>query len=282
MNNRLFAALCACALAASTAGCSVVESAIYGGVNSAASSAGQSAGQNIGNEAGNRAGNAAINAAGGPTAPVSANPNLSALNARMTMVYTQIIFSMAFNSGGYAVSGNDFKPGQFVRYSIASEDRKGSTLERAYLGDDAEGNQWWKVKMVNPEKPGDTVILEALLSPKDQKLQRLRGQFPGETEGKEMAVTEGSGYVPPTRLTKGSIEGATKGVENVTVPAGSFSCKHVVFGDIGSTHEWWLSDKVPGGTVKESTKGNGGSQAHTLELLAFGNDAKSELGTKLK
>ena len=126
MNNRLFGALFACALATTLAGCSLVESAIYGGVNSAASSAGQSAGQTVGNEAGNRAGNAAINAAGGPTVPVSANPNLSALTARMTMLYTQVIFSMAFNSGGYAVSGNDFKAGQFVRYSIASEDRKGS------------------------------------------------------------------------------------------------------------------------------------------------------------
>ena len=282
MTNRLFAALCACALAASSAGCSIIETVISGGVSSAASSAGSSAGQTVGNEAGNRAGNAAVNAAGGPTAPVSANPNLAALNQRVSMMYTQIIFSLAFNSGGYAISSNEFKPGQFVRYTIASESNGGSTIERAYLGDDASGNQWWKVKLVNPSKDNETVILEALLSPKDQTLQRLRGQFPGETEGKEMPVTENQGYLPPTKLTKGSIEGATKGVENVTVPSGSFSCKHVVFGDIGTTHEWWLSDKVPGGTVKESTKGNGGSHAHTLELLAFGNDAKSELGTKLK
>jgi len=285
MTNRSLAALCACALAAALNGCSLLETAVYGGANSAASSAGQSAGQTVGNEAGNRAGNAAVNAAGGPTAPVSgnpnANPNLAAINGRMSMMYTQVIFSLAFNSGGYAIGSSDFKPGQYVRYSIVSNDHGGSTIERAYLGDDADGNQWWKVKMVNAGK-GDTVILEALLSPKDQKLQRLRGQFPGETEGKEMPVTEGSGYVPPTKLTKGSIDGATKGVENVSVPAGAFSAKHVVFGDIGQTHEWWLSDKVPGGTVKESTKGNGGSQAHTLELVAFGNDAKSELGTKLK
>jgi hypothetical protein len=281
MTNRLIAALCACALAA-TAGCSLVETAISGGISSAASSAGSSAGQTVGNEAGNRAGNAAVNAAGGPTAPVAANPNLAALNGRMTMMYTQIIFSLAFSSGGYAIGSNDFKPGQYVRYRVIGE-HDGVTIERGYLGDDAEGNQWWKVKMINPEKPADTVILEALLSPKDQKLQRLRGKFPSDTEGKEMPVTENQGYIPPTRLTKGSIDGATKGVETVTVPAGTFpGAKHVVFGDLGQTHEWWLADKVPGGTVKESTKGNGGSQAHTLELVAYGNDAQSELGTKLK
>jgi hypothetical protein len=253
-------------------------------MSSAASSAGSSAGQTVGNEAGNRAGNAAVNAAGGPTAPVAANPNMAALNARMGMMYTQIIFSLAFNSGGYAISSNDFKPGQYVRYSIASNDRAGSTIERAYLGDDAEGNQWWKVKMVNPSKADETVILEALLSPKEQKLQRLRGMFPSDTEGKEMPVTENQGYVPPTRLTKGSIDGATKGVETVTVPAGTFpGTKHVVFGDLGQTHEWWLSDQVPGGAVKESGTASGGSHGgYTKELVAYGNDAKSELGTKLK
>ena len=97
-----------------------------------------------------------------------------------------------------------------------------------------------------------------------------------------MAVSENASYVPPTRLSKKSIEGATTGVESVTVPAGTFKARHVVFGDVGSTHEWWLDDKVPGGTVKESTKGHGGGNAHVLELVAFGVDSKSELGTKLK
>jgi hypothetical protein len=283
MNNRLFAVVCACALAGNLAGCSLVQDAIYGGASSATNSAANTAGQNVGNEVGNRAGNAAVNSMGGPTQPNAAGPNLSALNAQLTVFYTQFIFSMAFSSGGYAVGSTLFKPGEYVRYNAVSERTSNATIERAYLGDDAEGNQWWKVKFVNPDKNNDTVIMEALLSPKDQKLVRLRGQFPGDQGPKEMPVTENTGYVPPTKLTKQSIEGATVGTESVSVPAGTFgAARHVVFGGMGGNHEWWLDDKVPGGVVKQSTSASGSGRAHTLELVAYGGGAGSELGTKLK
>jgi hypothetical protein len=198
------------------------------------------------------------------------------------------MFTLAFSSGGYAVAAGDFKPGQFVRFTLPKNgDEGGGAIERAYLGDDSEGNQWWKVKFTDGKK-GETTILEALLSPKDNKMLRLRGKFPQDAEGKEMAVTENSTYVPPTRLSKKSVEGATKGVESVTVPAGTFRARHVVFGDAASTHEWWLDDKVPGGSVKQVTKGGHGGGAagdrnnFVLELQAYGTDAKSELGTELK
>ena len=283
--RRLLFALCACALAATSSGCSIATDMLYGTASSAASSTASSTGNTVGNEAGNRAGNAIVNSMGGPTSPVSANPNLGALNQQMMMMYTQVIFSMAFGSGGYSVGTGDYKPGQYARFSFPKQgggEDEGGTLERGYLGEDGEGNQWWKVKMVSGKK-ADTVILEALLSPKDSKMLRLRGKFPQDTEGKEMAVSENASYVPPTRLSKKSIEGATTGVESVTVPAGTFKARHVVFGDVGSTHEWWLDDKIPGGTVKELTKASGGSgQGYLLELVASGSDAASELGTKLK
>jgi hypothetical protein len=217
-----------------------------------------------------------------------------ALFAQMTMFYTQFMFSMAFGSGGFAIGSSDFKPGQYVRFQVPGQgESKGSgrasgSIERAYLGDDGEGNQWWKVKFVGDDKK-EAVILEALLSPKDGKMLRLRGKFPQEPEGREMAVTENSTYVPPTRLSPKSVEGATKGVESVTVPAGTFNARHVVFGDGLSTFEWWLADKVPGGTVKQLGRGGGPGQAGSgrggefvLELVAFGGDAQTELGTKLR
>jgi hypothetical protein len=212
-----------------------------------------------------------------------------ALFAQMTMFYTQFMFSMAFGSGGFAIGSSDFKPGQYVRFQVPSPgESKGSgrtsgSIERAYLGDDAEGNQWWKVKFVGDEKK-EAVILEALLSPKDGKMLRLRGKFPQDAEGREMVVAENSTYVPPTRLSPKSVEGATKGVESVTVPAGTFNARHVVFGDGVSTFEWWLADKVPGGTVKQMGRGGGGERGgeYVLELVAFGSDAQTELGTKLR
>ena len=47
---------------------------------------------------------------------------------------------------------------------------------------------------------------------------------------------------------------APVGPHIVTGPAGSFSARHVVFGGLGGTNEWWLDDKVPGGTVKQLLK----------------------------
>ena len=291
--RRLLFLLCACALICNT-GCLIREyitEAAGSAAGSAANSAGSSAGNAIGNEAGNRAGNAAVNSMGGPSQPVSQNPRLAGMtqqmNQQVMMFYTQFIFSMAFGSGGYSIGTGDFKPGQYARFNFPKGqggDDGGGTMERAYLGDDGEGNQWWKVKMVNSKK-GETIILEALLSPKDNKMLRLRGKFPQDDAGKEMAVSENASYVPPTRLSKKSIEGATTGVESVTVPAGTFQARHVVFGDVGTTHEWWLADSVPGGTVKELTKASNNSGGHgmyELDLVASGSDAATELGTKLK
>ena len=284
--RRLLFVLCATALVCNS-GCLIREyiaEAAGSAASSAGSSAGSAAGNTVGNEAGNLAGNAAINSMGGPTQPVSANPRMQMMNQQVMMFYTQFIFSMAFGSGGYSIGTGDFKPGQYARFTLPSDsggEAEGGTLERAYLGDDGEGNQWWKVKMVNP-KNGETIILEALLSPKDNKMLRLRGKFPQDDAGKEMAVSENASYVPPTRLSKKSIEGATTGVESVTVPAGTFRARHVVFGDVGSTHEWWLDDKVPGGTVKELTKVSGGRGQYQLDLVASGSDAATELGTKLR
>jgi hypothetical protein len=288
VTRRLLFTLSAALLAASTGGCSIVQDSIYG----AGHSAGTSAGSTVGTEAGNRAGNSAVNSMGGPTQPVSTPAaggygagygGGGAMPPQAMMFYTQYIFTLAFSSGGYSVGNGNFTPGQYARFSLPSRngDGKSGQIERAYLGDDSEGNQWWKVKFTDPKK-GDTTILEALLSPKDNKMLRLRGKFPQDAEGKEMAVTENAAYTPPTRLSAKSIEGATKGVENVTVPAGSFSARHVVFGDAASTHEWWLSDQVPGGTVKQLSKGGSERNSFSLELLAFGGDAKTELGTQLK
>jgi hypothetical protein len=87
--------------------------------------------------------------------------------------------------------------------------------------------------------------------------------------------------VPPTTLTDESVAGATVGAESVTVPAGSFSARHVVYAYGNGTQEWWLVEGVPGGLVKQSLKGSKedkGRSQYTIDLAAKGNDAKDELG----
>ncbi|MBS2020986.1 MAG: hypothetical protein JST92_01135, partial [Deltaproteobacteria bacterium] len=110
-----------------------------------------------------------------------------------------------------------------------------------------------------------------------------RGKFPNDTEGHEMAVTDNATYRPPQRLSKQSIEGATVGSEAVTVPAGSFNAKKVVFGDMAQSHTWYIVDSVPGGTVKQTAgaaQGGDGKHHMVMELAAYGNNATSELGVK--
>ena len=201
--------------------------------------------------------------------------------------YTSYLFGMAFGAGGYEVAQKDLEPGEWTRFTLTS-DPKDSWMERAYLGPDESGNQWWRVKYYDGES-GDTVVMEALFAPDRSKMLRLRARFPGDEAPQEMAVQEDAYYVPPQHLTEESIEGATVGTETVTVPAGSYTARHVRFGNPGQgTWEWWLVDSVPGGVVemketasKDATDTEGMDPDNwTLALSASGSDAKSELGVK--
>jgi hypothetical protein len=126
-----------------------------------------------------------------------------------------------------------------------------------------------------------TTILEGLLDPAQGRFVRMRAQFPDDKEGNEMPVDDSAYYHPPQKLSKESVEGATKGVECVTVPAGTFKAKHVVFGGVGGKHEWWLDAKVPGGTVKQPMRNaQNEDDRWEIELTAYGSNAKSELGSK--
>jgi hypothetical protein len=282
--RRSIGALAACLLAA-TLGCSYIDTAISGAAGSAASAMGRTAGDQVGTAAGNQIGGAAVSRWGG----AGMTP---ALQQQISMMYTQYLFSMAFGVGSYAVSTVEYKPGQYTRWNIVGRGDKGkpAVLERARLFDDKDGSQWWKVKWTSTSDDGKTeaIVLEALLSPKDMKMERLRGKFPQDAAGKEMALSENAWYSPPQKLSPKSIEGATKGIEAVTVPAGAFQARHVEFGDIGQTHDWWLVDSVPGGQVKQTTKAaqqkgdssGPDSSNYTLELAAYGGDAKTELDTK--
>lgn len=240
------------------------------------------------NAAGRAAGDRAAQAAfGQPGTPAQGNSSSGGgpgalgfgMGPQFQAMYTQLMFQLAFSSGGMEVSQVPFQPGQFVRwqYKGAEDNGKVATIERAYLFDDSDHNQWWKVKYATGEK-NETIVLEALLSKDGHKVLRMRGQFPGE-QPHEMAVDESTQFVPPTRLTAQSLQGATVGTEKVATPAGAFTARHVVFGDPArGTYEWWLVDAVPGGVVKIATKheGKGGEQV----LVAHGGHAESELGVK--
>lgn len=253
---------------AATAACShMIDSAIYG--------AGDQAGRNIG---ASMVGNAGAPAGGARNASYGGSMSMASMNPAFLNMYMSFIFTYAFSSGGYDVAPVEYKPGQFTRWTGKGQDGKAIGIERARLFDDAQGRQWWKVKFTDDESR--TTILEGLLDPKQQKFVRMRAQFPDDKEGNEMPVDDQTYYHPAQRLSKDSVEGATKGIESVSVPAGHFKAKHVVFGGVDGKHEWWIDGKVPGGTVKQRLSASGQDERWEMELAAYGNNAKSELGSK--
>lgn len=207
-------------------------------------------------------------------------------NPMLSQMYMQMVFAMAFGSGGYSVGQAAYRPGEYTRWSIPNDEEKGkeSTLERAYLFNDRDGNPWWKVKWVLDvsDAAKSTLIVEALFEKGTGKLLRERLKMPNETEGKEVPVDDQTYYQPPRQLTKQSLEGATVGTERVTVPAGTFTAKHVSFGDMNGNVDFWLVDSVPGTAVKYLHGAKGGNDAQNWQMLltGYGKGAASELGIK--
>ena len=254
----------AAALAASS-GCSMVHDAMSSAVGSTVNTAGNVAGQKVGTAIGES---------------ISAKI-LAGYQPGLMNMYTSYLFTVAFSSGGYAVEQGEYKPGEYTRWTFPGEANTSNWIERARLPDDAKGQQWWKVTFYNA-KESQTTVLEALFTADRTKMLRLRAKFPKE-EAKEVPVTEQTYYIPPTKLTAESIEGATKNTESVTVPAGTFTARHVVYAYGGGSQEWWLTGGVPGGLVQQTLKGASSTDAKekeqaTIKLQKFGSDAKDELG----
>jgi hypothetical protein len=260
--------------------CTFVDSAL----NGASDQAGRNVGSNLAGSAGSgsaqgaqpasyNSGGSGVGGSGGGSGMSAANMNPAFMN-----VYMGVIFNYAFSPGGYDVGQTTYQPGQYTRWSGKGDGGKGIQVERAHLFDDSQGRQWWKVKWIDDH--GKTTILEGLLDTQTQKFVRMRARFPDDAQGSEMAVDQQSYYHPAQKLSPESVQGATRGVESVSVPAGTFSAKHVVFGGMDGSHEWWLDARVPGGSVKQLMKSPKSDSARwEMDLTAYGSDAQSELGT---
>ena len=256
-------------------GCSLVQNAVESTVGSAVQSAADKTGQTVGEAVGEQVGKAIVRH----------------YTPQFALLYAEVILGYAFHSGMYWIDTQAYKERQWTKWrSVFEGEKEPSTMEKAYLKQRDEGKEWWKVKFYDASSD-DVVILEGLFAQNRSQLLRLRAKFPDQDAG-EIPVREGIVYSPPSRLTEESLEGATVGTERITVPAGTFSVKHLQYKDIatGGRVDWYLSEKVPGGIVKYSvTTGDvsqekqeveGLSQEHYIfELVAYGSEAKSELNS---
>lgn len=247
----------------------------------------------------------AIDTAAGGVGTAIGNRAAARMNARlgamwgpqMTQFYTGYLFSLAFHSGSYAPAGDLYEPGEWTKWRIVQTGQEGPPpeFERAFIRREADGSEWWRVRYVVMGDDGsgnmvpDTILLEGKFSADRSQLVRLRGKMPGDAQANEMPVEEGTyGYSEPIGLTDESLQGATVGTETVSVPAGTFSARHIRYGNLGGgTLEWWLNDDVPGEMVKYTTTSSTEPSSdgttpdpynYTVELVAHGTGATSATG----
>lgn len=219
-------------------------------------------------------------------------------NTDFTWLWISQMFAVQYLSGA-TMFEKDYKPGEWTKWQIKTGDDQDEvqTVERAFIGRQADRGEWWRMKTIMTSKDGDkttadTIVMESLFRPDStneyvQTLVRMRGKFPGNAEPQEMMVPEQWAMwnmmgAFPYKPTKESIDGATVGVENVTTPAGTFKAKHVRFGQGGGTMDWWLDETAVGGWVKFSAMDNEKKPQYTMELIGKGTGAKSELGVTVK
>jgi hypothetical protein len=213
-------------------------------------------------------------------------------NTDFAWVWISQLFAVQYLSGA-TMFEKDYAPGEWTKWKVStSDDGDVQETEKAFIGRTADGGEWWRMKTITKHDDGaDTVSLEALFKPEEgnqyvQRLVRMRAKLPGNAEPQEMMVPEqwstwnmnGSFSGRPT---KESLDGATVGTESVTTPAGTFSARHVRFGQGGGTLDWWLDDSSTGGWVKFSAIDNEKKPMYTMELIGKGTGARSELGVTM-
>ena len=214
-------------------------------------------------------------------------------NTDFAWMWISQLFAVQYLSGA-TMFETDYAPGDWTKWRITTdEDGDVQETERAFIGRPTDGGEWWRMRTITKGDDGaDTITLEALFKPESgneylQRLVRMRAKLPGNPEPQEMMVPEqwttwnmmGAFSGRPTAE---SIEGATVGTESVTTPAGTFSAKHVRFGQGGGTLDWWLSEATTGGWIKFSAVDNDRKPQYTMELIGKGTGAKSELGVVMR
>ncbi len=264
-------------------GCGLLLGTKTGGtfVGSALDRAANVAGEKVGQKVGESVGTAMAG---------YAETSLRGLTPALMQLYVSSIFNSVFYAGGYYFDyTNAYQPGDWTKWKATGMD-EGDEFQKAFLKKTDDGKEWWQI-ITSSMREGkrEEVVLEALFSAPDEagirKLLRLRTLFPGDKEPAEMLVQENTSawYHDPIKITKESLEAATKGIESVNTPAGTFNAQHVVYRDAYGIGEWWLTDKIPGGLVKYQVTGSGSQEGqtdqYTVELVGYGKNANTRLGS---
>ncbi|MEN6446139.1 MAG: hypothetical protein ABFD70_00160 [Syntrophaceae bacterium] len=189
------------------------------------------------------------------------------------------VFVMAFGAaaqfGGKAQQGPnfyaDFKPvvGGWAEYRMTPQKEAPTRMKVAIVG--KEGQAYWYETQLNA---GGKIVTKVLVSgdPKDQKNVKRMIMKQGSEPAMEMPVmSQGT----PVKAQRPEGKVIDKGMEKITVPAGTFTARHVQYQQGKDVVDTWVSDKVsPYGMVKTKSKDM------EMVLLGYGTGAKSLITEK--
>lgn len=191
--------------------------------------------------------------------------------------YAMGLFQAVFYQGGYSLPRAGFEPGEYVQWE-AQGAGDAEWFEKALLKRKDDGSEWWRVASHTSSGP---IVMEALFGPAgasgDRSIRRLRVKWPDQERPEEVPITEEDSEKwvlnKHRTLTEESYAGLKVGVEEVTVPAGTFTADHLRTSHPGrgGTVHWWITEQVPGEVVKYRWEGNGDQQV--LSLKEYGDDA---------
>lgn len=170
------------------------------------------------------------------------------------MLEFSIFYASYFFLGGYGFGDENFKNGEGVTWNVVTNNGEEEiTVTRALLKRMNDGSAWWSISAnTDGEERFYEMLLEddydilkiRFINPENDLIEEV---IPDQSEDTEDEVdTMGSDYYARYSV----------GEEKIKTKAGSFKADHIVFEDkdieegYHIKYEYWLSDRVPGLSVK--------------------------------
>lgn len=176
-----------------------------------------------------------------------------------------------FGGGGQQAPkfyGN-FKPvvGSWAEYQMNVKGAPSTKMKVAVVG--KEGPNYWYETVMKGEMSMVTKMLVAG-NPSDQQNLKRMIMKTGNEQAMEMPLSGMGMGKPQGKTQKSTGTFVDKGMEKVTVPAGTFTAKHMQYKEGAEVVDAWVSEKVPPyGLVKSKAKD------FEMVLLSSGKGAKT-------
>lgn len=190
----------------------------------------------------------------------------------LSVMFLFIITPAAISQWGKGQQGpqfkGDFKPvvGAWAEYRIKTQGEAPATMKMAIVA--SEGTSFWYETVT--DGPGGRSIMKMLVDgdPNNQNSVKRMIMKNGNEPAMEMPVMMGGQQPSGQQAPQGRM--TDKGIEKITVPAGSFTARHFQYQIDKEVSDSWVADKVsPYGLVKSSGKD------FAMELTGFGTGAKT-------